>query len=89
MKMARSEASHGEVRGNFALGTWFGEVRCLHGHPVRLFNIRRGHWVACDKCRTYIHVGSNLMSGWRQENEAIWLRNSESLLGYRFVEWGD
>ena len=48
--------------GNFVLGTWFGEVACIHGHPVRLFNIGRGHFVACDTCRTYVAVGSNLMS---------------------------
>ena len=76
------------VRGNFAMGTWFGEVTCVHGHPVRLFNIGRGHWVACDTCRTYIHVGSNLMSCWRQENNDIWEKNWQSIAGYQEVEWG-
>jgi len=64
------------IRGNFAVGTCFGDVRCVHGHPVRLFNIRRGHWVACDRCRTYIYVGSNLMSSWRSENGENNLRQS-------------
>ena len=69
-----------DIRGNFAVGVCFGEVRCVHGHPVRLFNIRRGHWVACDRCRTYIYVGSNLMSSWRSETEAIWRANDESIV---------
>ena len=77
-----------DIRGNFAMGTWFGEVKCVHGHPVRLFNIGRGHWVACDTCRTFIHVGSNLMSCWRQENAGIWESNRQSIEGYREVEWG-
>ena len=74
------------IRGNFAVGTCFGDVRCVHGHPVRLFNIGRGHWAACDKCRTYIHVGSNLISSWRSEAEDTWRANNESVWGYRCIE---
>jgi len=73
--------------GNFVLGECFADVRCRHGHETRLFNIGRGHFVACDRCRTFIHVGSNLMSNWRQESEAIWRRNSDSVEGYELVEW--
>ena len=80
------EAKKALTAGNFDMGTWFGEVRCVHGHPVRLFNIGRGHWVACDKCRTCIHVSSNVMSGWRRENKAIWRNNNISLRGYRCAE---
>jgi len=72
--------------GNFVLGEFFGDVKCIHGHETRLFNIGRGHFVACDTCRTYMHVGSNLMSSWRQENKAIWQRNDDSLKGYELVE---
>lgn len=71
-----------EIVGNFDMGECFAEVKCFHGHPTRLFNIGRGHFVACDTCRTYVFVGSNLMSGWREENEAIWRRNHESVRGY-------
>jgi hypothetical protein len=76
------------VAGNFLMGDFFGAVRCRHGHPVRLFNIGGGHFVACDECRTYIFVGSNLMSTWRQETEDVWRRNSDSVEGYGFIEWG-
>ncbi|MDM8001084.1 MAG: hypothetical protein QUS33_14140 [Dehalococcoidia bacterium] len=87
MKETSDEAEQSEdIRGNFAMGTCFGDVRCVHGHPVRLFNIGRGHWVACDKCRTYIHVGSNLMSSWRSETENTWCANHESVWGYRCIE---
>ena len=39
--------------GNFIFGSWAGDVKYRYGHEVRLFNIGRGHWVACDQCRTY------------------------------------
>ena len=79
-----SETSEG-CRGNFVLGDFFGAVRCCHGHKTRLFNIHRGHYVACDECRTYIFVGANLMS-WRQETKDIWEANYNSVKGYEFVE---
>jgi len=75
-----------EIRGNFYLGEFFGDVQCLFGHAVRLFNVGRCHYVACDTCRTYIFVGANLMSSWRRENEHIWQKNSESKKGYRFID---
>jgi len=70
-----------DIHGNFDMGTWFGEVKCIRGHPVRLFNIGRHHIVACDECRACIHVGSNLMS-WRQENSEVWDENRRSIDGY-------
>ena len=73
--------------GNFDMGTWFGDVKCVHRHPIRLFNIGRQHWVACDVCKTYIHVGANLMSGWRQGNRHIWEKNWQRIAGYREVVW--
>ena len=76
-----------KIWGNFDLGTFFGDVKCIHGHETRLFNIGRGHYVACDKCRSYVFVGSNLMSCWRQENKDIWQNNYESIKGYKEVEW--
>jgi len=72
--------------GNFVLGECFADIKCRHGHETRLFNIGRGHFVACDECRTYIHVGSNLMSSWRQEDEVVWRRNNDSVEGYELVE---
>jgi hypothetical protein len=71
---------------NFVLGDFFGDVACRHGHKTRLFNIGRGHYVACDECRTYIFVGSNLMSCWRQESKDIWQANQDSVHGYEFIE---
>ena len=71
----------------FILGRCFCDVRCRHGHPVRLFNIGREHYVACDSCRAFIHVGGNLISSWRRESKAIWRRNRRSIRGYREVIW--
>lgn len=72
--------------GNFLLGESFADITCCHGHETRLFNIGRDHFVACDNCRRFIHVGSNLMSNWRQESEAEWCRNKESVGGHKLVE---
>jgi hypothetical protein len=71
------------VTGNFDLGTFFGDVKCVYWQETRLFNIGRGHYVACDECRTYLFVGSNLMSNWRQENRDVWQRNYDSINGYK------
>lgn len=75
-----------EVRGNFVLGDVFGVVSCRYGHEMRIFNIRRAHFAACDRCRTYIWLGTNMMSCWREENKDIWQRNSDSVGGYEFIE---
>lgn len=72
--------------GNFCMGQCFADIRCMYGHRTRLFNIGRDHYVACDECRAYIWFGSNLMSGWRQENLDVWDANWESIRGYREVE---
>ena len=75
-----------KMRGNFYFGVFFGDVRCLFGHDVRMFNIGKCHYVACDDCRTYILVGANLLSNWRRENKDIWWKNFESKKGYKFIE---
>ena len=84
-RIDKSSASE-TLLGNFDLGECFCDVKCTYGHKVRLFNIGRCHYVACDNCRTYIFVGANLMSSWRYENEDIWQKNFESKEGYRFIE---
>lgn len=86
MVLKDKDSASEKMRGNFYLGECFADVRCIFGHEVRLFNIGRCHYVACDNCRTYIFVGANLMSSWRQESEDIWRKNSESKKGYRFIE---
>ena len=90
--------SHGGVRASetssrvvdpagkyFDLGECFCDIKCLKGHPVRLFNVGRTHVVACDTCRVYATVGENLMSSWRQETKDIWQANWDSLRGYKKV----
>ena len=72
-------------RKYFDPGDCFCEAKCLLGHPVRLFNIRRTHVVACDTCKVYVLVGENLMS-WRHENEETWRINWRSIQGYKEVQ---
>ena len=73
------------VAGNFVIGEFFADVRCRFGHKTRIFNIGRGHYIACDKCRSYIFVGANLTGCWRQENKDIWQKNCDSVKGYKFI----
>jgi hypothetical protein len=75
-----------KLLGNFVFGDFFADVTCRHGHKVRMFNISRGHYVACDACRAYIFVGSNLLRGWREETKDIWQANSDSVKDYEFIE---
>jgi len=73
--------------GNFTIGDCFADVKCRFGHRTRLFNIGRGHYIACDECKSYIFVGSNLMSSWRRENKDICQENYDSVKGYKFIRW--
>ena len=75
-----------ESESNFDMGKCLCNVKCIHRHKTRMFNLHRGHYVACDTCRTYIFVSANLMSSWRQENKDIWQANYDSVNGYRFIE---
>ena len=87
MRMAPSNKDKpGRIMANFELGECFCDVRCRHGHATRLFNLGRAHYVACDICRTYIWVGSNLMGSWRQEGRGLWRQNADSVRGYRLVD---
>ena len=49
-------------------------------------NIGRDHWGICRKHQAKWYIGSNLFSGWRDETEEDWLRNSYKIAGYRQVE---
>ena len=69
------------------MGRFFGDVTCCQGHEARLFNIGRAHYVACDRCRSYVHVGGSPMSSLRQENKQPWRRNLEGIQGYRRFRW--
>lgn len=70
---------------NFVIGDFFADVKCRLGHQTRLFNIGRGHYIACDECHSYVFVDANLMSCWRRENQGIWQQNHDSVKGYRFI----
>ena len=48
-------------------------------------NVGRNHWYVCHLCRTKWLVGSNLFSGWRDEDETIWRRTWARIADYREV----
>jgi len=75
-------ASDTSTRGNFVAGDCIWDTRCRHGHETRMFNINRGHYIACDECKTYLFLGSNLASSWHRENDDIWQANRDSIKGY-------
>ncbi len=51
-----------------------------------LLNVGRYHWATCRRHKTRWLIGSNLFSGWRHEDEAVWLRNRYRLDECRVVE---
>ena len=60
---------------------------CPHcGQNDGYMNIGREHWFVCGRHRTKWLAGSNLFSGWRDEDEATWERNRFKLAGYTVVE---
>jgi len=60
---------------------------CPHcGANHGFLNVRAEHWIVCDAHQVKWCVGSNLFSSWKDENERIWRRNAEKLLGYSKVE---
>jgi hypothetical protein len=71
--------------GNFAIGEAWCDVKCKYGHEIRMLNIGRGHWAVCDICKSAIFLGSNLASSWRDESEDDWVRNSDSINGYKII----
>jgi len=48
-------------------------------------NIGPDHWFTCDDHKTKWWTGSNLFSGWREQDEETWRENEERLVGYTKV----
>ena len=66
-------------------GEYFGG--CPHcGQTDGYVNIGREHWFVCDRHKTKWHVGSNLFSCWRHEDEETWRRNEYLLQNYMTVD---
>lgn len=49
------------------------------------FNLGREHWLVCHAHHVRWSVGSNLTSGWRDEDEATWRANWLRIGPYRIV----
>ncbi len=83
--------------------SWANDGACTHdlcwgGCPVcgrndGFLNVGRDHWFRCDAHKTCWWHGSNIFSGWRDENEEIWRQNVQLLGTYTKVEaishWSD
>lgn len=72
-------------KANFIIGLCWCDLSCSLKHKVRIVNIGRAHYGVCDKCKTYILLGSNLIS-WRDENPEIWKENQQLLRGYTLID---
>lgn len=60
---------------------------CPHcGSSDGILNIGRDHWGICRKHQVKWYIGSNLFSGWRDETDEQWRRNTYELSAYRQVE---
>ncbi|MFC1762841.1 hypothetical protein ACFL6U_12280 [Planctomycetota bacterium] len=79
------EGPQSQTVGNFRFGEWIGEAECRHGHKIRFFNVGCDHFIACDNCRTFMHVGSNVRSGYWAEDKAAWKKNHDSVQGYKLI----
>lgn len=61
----------------------FGECFICNAPGFKYVNIGRDHWFYCETCKTKWWEGSNIFSGWRDENEEIWEKNKEKLKNYK------
>ena len=80
-EVSRMKQSGEHATSNFSMGQCWCDVSCKHGHPVRMMNIKRNHYIVCDTCRTFVWIGSNLSSIWRYETDKDWSMNIESVDG--------
>ncbi len=55
------------------------------GNHDGYLNVGPDHWFVCHRHKTRWRAGSNLFSGWRDENEETWLRNRFQLAQYMRV----
>jgi hypothetical protein len=69
------------------------EVDYFGGCPVEgcrendgFLNIGGDHWFVCHNHKTKWRTGSNLFSAWLEENEEIWVKNTERISEYTEVE---
>ena len=49
-------------------------------------NVGRDHYGTCDEHLSYWPIGSNLFSGWRDEDPAVWRKNEQLLAARRQVK---
>ncbi len=56
---------------------YFGHCHC--GRRPVLLNVHKGNYMYCRPCNTYWHVGTNLITTWRDEDESVWKKNSAIL----------
>lgn len=71
--------------GNFLIGDFWGDVRCKHGHEVKIINVFKDLYAICDTCKTYTYLGYGLCSTWQFENEEIWNSNRKVIEAYQEV----
>ena len=52
-----------------------------HRNFVR--NVGPDHWMCCDECKIRWLIGSDLFSGWRDEDESDWESNIHKIANYK------
>ena len=56
------------------------------GNTDGYLNVNRNHYNVCNSCKNYWPVGSNLFSGWRDEDEETWEKNARLLDSFTEVK---
>ena len=72
-------------RSQAATEHYFGGCPCC-GNADGYLNDGPDHWFVCHRHKTKWRAGSNLFSGWREEDEETWLRNRFRLSEYMTVK---
>lgn len=68
----------------FGVESYWGLCEC--GRYMDHLNVYKSNFMYCKKCNTSQHIGGNLITTWRDENETIWRKNQEILEKARPIE---
>lgn len=55
-----------------------GDCQCGN-YDNKYLNIFKAHYGYCTDCGTYWHIGTNLFSSWKDEDEEQWKKNANFL----------
>jgi hypothetical protein len=84
----QEQACDPEPQLDDAMGHYFGNCP-LCGAWGCYLNIGSSHVFYCEEHKIGWHVGSNLLSSWREQTEKDWERNKEKLADFKKIDFKD